>query len=107
MELKEAVHAAKNKVGHLHKIEVRVTNWGQLREAIQAGADMMLDNQTQAAKLVEMSRNMNPNVLIEASGGMSLETVRNYAEAGVDLISVGKLTHSARAVDISFKIQTL
>ncbi len=108
--VKEAVKAAKNKVGHLHKIEVEVTNWGQLREAIKAGADIvMLDNQTpeETAKLVEMSRNMNPNVLIEASGGMSLETVRSFAEAGVDLISVGKLTHSARAVDISFKIQTL
>jgi len=108
--VKEAVFAAKEKVGHLHKIEVEVTNWGQLREAIKAGADIvMLDNQTpeEAAKLVEMARNMNENVLIEASGGMSLETVRDYAEAGVDLISVGKLTHSARAVDISFKIQTL
>ena len=75
-----------------------------------AGADIiMIDNQTpdEAAKLVEMSRNMNPNVLIEASGGMNLDTVRSYAEAGVDLISVGKLTHSARAVDISFKIQTI
>jgi len=108
--VKEAVNAAKYKVGHLHKIEVEVTNWGQLREAIKAGADIvMLDNQTpeEAAKLVEMSRNMNPDVLIEASGNMSLETVLSYAEAGVDLISVGKLTHSARAVDISFKIQTL
>ena len=108
--VKEAVLAAKNKVGHLHKIEVEVTNWGQLREAIQAGADIvMLDNQTpeETAKLVEMSRNMNPNVLIEGSGGMNLETVRSFAEAGVDLISVGKITHSARAVDISFKIQTL
>lgn len=108
--VKEAVHTAKNKVGHLHKIEVEVTNWHQLSEAIQAGADIvMLDNQTpeEAAKLVEMARNLNENVLIEASGGMSLETVRSYAEAGVDLISVGKLTHSARAVDISFKIQTL
>lgn len=108
--VKEAVFAAKEKVGHLHKIEVEVTNWGQLREAIKAGADIiMLDNQTpeEAAKLVEMARNMNENILLEASGGMSLETVRDYAEAGVDLISVGKLTHSARAVDISFKIQTL
>lgn len=108
--VKEAVNAAKNKVGHLHKIEVEVTNWHQLREAILAGADIvMLDNQTpeEAAKLVEMSRNMNENVLIEASGGMNLDTVRSYAEAGVDLISVGKVTHSARAVDISFKIQTL
>jgi nicotinate-nucleotide pyrophosphorylase (carboxylating) len=108
--VREAVNAAKEKVGHLHKIEVEVTNWGQLREAIKAGADIvMLDNQTpeEAAKLVEMSRNMDPNVLIEASGNMNLDTVRSYAEAGVDLISVGKLTHSARAVDISFKIQTL
>lgn len=108
--VKEAVLAAKHKVGHLHKIEVEVTNWGQLREAIQAGADIvMLDNQTpeETAKLVEMSRNMNPNVLIEGSGGMNLDTVRSFAEAGVDLISVGKITHSARAVDISFKIQTL
>jgi nicotinate-nucleotide pyrophosphorylase (carboxylating) len=105
----EAVRAAKNKVGHLHKIEVEVTNWAQLREAIEAGADIvMLDNQTpeECAKLVEMSRNLNPSVLIEASGSMDLNRVRSYAEAGVDLISVGRLTHSAKAVDISFKIQT-
>ncbi len=106
----EAVNAAKNTVGHLHKIEVEITNWAQLREAIEAGADIvMLDNQTpdEAAKLVEMARGLNPAVLIEASGGMDLDRVRSYAEAGVDLISVGRLTHSARAVDISFKIQTL
>lgn len=105
--VREAVQGAKDVAGHLHKIEVEVTNWAQLREAIQAGADIvMLDNQTpeEAAKLVEMARDLNPNVLIEASGGMNLETVRDYAEAGVDLISVGMLTHSARAVDISFKI---
>ena len=106
----EAVTAAKTAAGHLHKIEVEVTNWAQLREAIDAGADIvMLDNQTpdEAAKLVKMSRDLNPGVLIEASGGMDLERVRSYAEAGVDLISVGRITHSAKAVDISFKIQTL
>jgi nicotinate-nucleotide pyrophosphorylase (carboxylating) len=104
----EAVTAAKSSVGHLHKIEVEISNWAQLREAVNAGAEIiMLDNQTpeEAAKLVQMARSMNPNVLIEASGNMSLDRVRSYAEAGVDLISVGKLTHSARAVDISFKIQ--
>lgn len=106
----EAVHSAKEIVGHLHKIEVEITNWAQLREAIGAGADIvMLDNQTpdEAAKLVQMARDLNPNVLIESSGGMDLDRVRSYAEAGVDLISVGRLTHSARAVDISFKIQTV
>jgi nicotinate-nucleotide pyrophosphorylase (carboxylating) len=106
----EAVTLAKKMVGHLHKIEVEISNWAQLREAVEAGADIvMLDNQTpeEAAKLVEMSRTLNPNVLIEASGGMDLDRVRSFAEAGVDLISVGKLTHSARAVDISFKIHTV
>lgn len=105
--VKEAVRGARDVAGHLHKIEVEVTNWAQLREAIQAGADIvMLDNQTpdETAKLVEMARDMNPEVLIEASGGMKLDNVRAYADAGVDLISVGMLTHSARAVDISFKI---
>ncbi len=106
----EAVTAAKKRVGHLHKIEVEISNWAQLREAIEAGSDIvMLDNQTpeEAEKLVEMARNLNPNVMIEASGGMNLDTVRSFAEAGVDLISVGRLTHSAKAVDISFKIKTI
>jgi nicotinate-nucleotide pyrophosphorylase (carboxylating) len=106
--ISEAVRAAKDRVGHLHKIEVEISNWAQLREAIEAGAEIvMLDNQTpdEAAKLVEMARSLNPSVIIEASGNMDLDRVRSFADAGVDLISVGKLTHSARAVDISFKIQ--
>ena len=106
----KAVSAAKLKVGHLHKIEVEISNWAQLREAVEAGADIvLLDNQTpeEARKLVEMARSLNPNVLLEASGGMDLDRVRFFAEAGVDLISVGRLTHSARALDISFKIQTV
>ena len=105
----EAVSAAKRQAGHLHKIEVEISNWAQLREAIEAGAEIvMLDNQTpeEAAKLVNMARGLNPGVLIEASGGMDLDRVRSFAEAGVDLISVGRLTHSAKAVDISFKIQS-
>ncbi|MGI8787795.1 MAG: carboxylating nicotinate-nucleotide diphosphorylase [Pyrinomonadaceae bacterium] len=106
----EAITAAKKSVGHLHKIEVEISNWAQLREAIDAGADIvLLDNQTpeEARKLVEMARSLNPSVLLEASGGMNLDKVRFFAEAGVDLISVGRLTHSARAVDISFKIQAI
>lgn len=108
--VKEAVRSAKEKVGHLHKIEVEVKNWAELQEAIQAGADIvMLDNQTpeETKKLVEIARNMDPNVLIEASGGIGENTVRSYAESGVDLISVGRLTHSARAMDISFNIKML
>src|ERR671916_858760 len=103
-----AVERARDSVGHLHKVEVEVANERDLRDAVEAGADiLLLDNQTpeETRRLVEIARGLKPDVLLESSGGITLENVRDYAEAGVDLISVGALTHSARAVDISFKIQ--
>jgi nicotinate-nucleotide pyrophosphorylase (carboxylating) len=103
-----AVERARASVGHLHKIEVEVTSEAELREAIRSGADIvLLDNRApdETRRLVEVARSLAPQVLLESSGGITLENVRAYAEAGVDLISVGALTHSARAVDISFKIQ--
>jgi nicotinate-nucleotide pyrophosphorylase (carboxylating) len=102
-----AVERARARVGHLHKIEVEVSTERDLREAIASGADIiMLDNLSpeDVARLVQVARELAPRVLIEASGSIKLENVRAYAEAGVDLISVGALTHSARAMDISFKI---
>jgi nicotinate-nucleotide pyrophosphorylase (carboxylating) len=104
-----AVGRARKAVGHLHKVEVEVSKESDLREAIEAGADiLLLDNRTpeETRLLVELARSLAPQVLLESSGGVTLETVRAYAEAGVDLISVGALTHSARAMDISFKIQS-
>ena len=104
-----AVARARKAVGHLHKVEVEVSKESDLREAIEAGADIiMLDNRTpeETRQLVELARSLAPQVLLESSGGITIETVRAYAEAGVDLISVGALTHSARAMDISFKIQS-
>jgi nicotinate-nucleotide pyrophosphorylase (carboxylating) len=103
-----AVERARRAVGHLHKVEVEVQSERDLREAIESGADIvMLDNQTpeETRRLVEVARALAPQVLLESSGGITLDNVRAYAEAGVDLISVGALTHSARAVDISFKMQ--
>ena len=103
-----AVERARQAVGHLHKVEVEVSSEAMLREAIKGGADIiLLDNRTpeETRRLVELSRSLAPSVLLESSGGITLENVRAYAEAGVDLISVGALTHSARAMDISFKIQ--
>ena len=103
-----AVERARGATGHLHKIEVEVSSEADLREAIKSGADiLLLDNLSseETARIVEMARELAPNVLLESSGGITLENVRAYAEAGVDLISVGALTHSARALDISFKIQ--
>ena len=103
-----AVERARKAVGHLHRVEVEVTRERDLRDALEAGADiLLLDNQTpeETRRLVELARSLKPDVLLESSGGITLENVRDYAEAGVDLISVGALTHSARALDISFKIQ--
>jgi nicotinate-nucleotide pyrophosphorylase (carboxylating) len=101
--IRKAVSRAR-KGFHLSKVEVEVGTLKDLMNAIDAGADVvMLDNMTVTAmrKAVEMS---NGRVLLEASGGVRLENVRDIAETGVDFISVGALTHSARAVDISLKI---
>lgn len=103
-----AVERARESVGHLHKIEVEISTERDLREAIESGAEIiLLDNQTPEATkhLVELARELKTSITLESSGGITLENVRAYAEAGVDLISIGALTHSARAVDISFKIQ--
>jgi nicotinate-nucleotide pyrophosphorylase (carboxylating) len=103
-----AVGQARERVGHLHKIEVEVSTERDLREAIGKGADIiLLDNLSpeETARMVFVARELAPKVTLESSGGITLENVRAYAEAGVDLISIGALTHSARAVDISFKMQ--
>src|ERR1044071_2374997 len=103
-----AVERAREAVGHLHKIEVEVSAQKDLREAIRSGADiLLLDNLSpeETARLVAVARELSPQIELESSGGITLENVRAYAEAGVDLISIGALTHSARAMDISFKIQ--
>jgi nicotinate-nucleotide pyrophosphorylase (carboxylating) len=102
-----AVGLARN-AHHLLKIEVEVKNIDEMMQAIEAGADViMLDNMSpvEMSKAVAAARSMNSRILIEASGNVSLATVRSIAETGVDLISVGAITHSARAVDISMKMK--
>ncbi|MEP7337419.1 MAG: carboxylating nicotinate-nucleotide diphosphorylase [Acidobacteriota bacterium] len=107
----EAVRRAKEAAGHLHKIEVEVATLDQVKEALQAKADiLLLDNMTpemirQAVEIVTAHEPGDRRTLLEASGGITLANVRAYAEAGVDMISIGALTHSAPAVDISFKIK--
>lgn len=89
---------------HLLKVEVEVSSLKELREALQAGADViMLDNMSIAdiRKAVAIT---DKRALLEVSGGVSLDTVAVLAATGVDIISAGALTHSARAVDISMKI---
>lgn len=101
--VRKAVELAK-KAHHLMKIEVEVKNAHELNEALDAGADIiMLDNMS-LSDMKEAVKIAQGRVVLEASGNVSLENVRKVAETGVDIISVGALTHSARAVDISMKI---
>ena len=87
-------------------IEQEVRNTDEINEALEAGVDrIMLDNFTpeRTAEAVKLIRSKNPTVEIESSGGITLDTLRDYGEAGVDFISVGALTHSVKGLDMSFK----
>ncbi len=90
------------------KIEVEVRSLRELREAIAHKPHIILLDNFSIAQLrtaVELARQLNPHIKLEASGGVTLKTVRKIAETGVDFISVGELTHSVTAMDISMKIQ--
>ncbi|HET6326827.1 MAG TPA: carboxylating nicotinate-nucleotide diphosphorylase [Planctomycetaceae bacterium] len=100
-----AIAAARNAVPAGIPIEVEVDTLSQLREALTARPDIvLLDNMEPAtiAQAVEIRDQQAPHVLLEASGGVTLETVRSIASAGVDRISVGAITHSASALDMAF-----
>jgi nicotinate-nucleotide pyrophosphorylase (carboxylating) len=99
--LTEAVSRAKSYIPHTIKVEVETENLSQVAEAVAAGADIiMLDNMDIAA-MREAVALIDRRALVEASGGVNLQSIRSIAETGVDIISVGALTHSARAMDIS------
>ncbi len=97
----EAIGRARAYIPHTLRIEIETETLGQVDEALAAGADIImldnmgLDDMRTAVGLIA------GRALVEASGGVNLETVRSIAETGVDIISVGALTHSARAMDIS------
>ncbi len=88
------------------KIEVEVRDTDEIMQALEAGVDrIMLDNFTpeRTKDAVQLIRSKNPTVEIESSGGITIDTLRAYGEAGVDFISVGALTHSVKGLDMSFK----
>lgn len=96
----EAVRRAKAFAGHLVKVEVEVDSLLQLQEALAGDPDViMLDNFT-LEDMREAVRLASGRVIVEASGGITLDTVRAAAETGVDVISIGALTHSAKVLDI-------
>lgn len=105
--IKQAIQLCKEfnrQTGNQFKIEVEVKNLLELKEAIEEGVDrVMLDNFS-LESIKDAVKLVNGKVEIEVSGGVNLDTVRDIAECGVDFISIGVLTHSAKALDISLEI---
>ena len=100
-----AVNALRGKLGHMVKIEVETRDLAEVREALAAGADIiMLDNMSNEM-MREAVRIIDGRAKTEASGGITLETIAEVAKTGVDIISLGALTHSVKAFDISMKMK--
>ncbi|WP_202081467.1 carboxylating nicotinate-nucleotide diphosphorylase [Caldalkalibacillus salinus] len=103
----EAVRRLRLHLPHSAKIEVEVETLDQVHEALEAEVDIvMLDNMT-VKQMKEAVHIINGQALVEASGGISLDDVRPIAETGVDVISVGALTHSVQALDISLDVKVM
>ncbi len=102
--IRAAVARAREGAPHTVKIEVECTTRAEVDEAIAAGADIILLDNMSPEQLAAAVKRIAGRVLTEASGGVTLETVRVIAESGVDLISVGALTHSAPAIDLHMRM---
>lgn len=100
-----AIAAARAAAPHTLRVEVEVTSLRELDEALGAGPDVVLLDNMSVSDMAEAVRRANGRVLLEASGGITLDTVRDVALTGVDLISVGALTHSSTALDISLELE--
>lgn len=106
--IKKAVEMVKRHIPHTVKIEVEVENLGEVAQAIEAGVDIiMLDNMTNSmtSEAVKLIRRSPLKITIEASGNMTIDRLEEVAKTGVDIISIGALTHSVSALDISLKFK--
>lgn len=101
----KTVNTLRGKIGHTVKIEVETRTLDEVKEAVEAGADIiMLDNMS-LDEMKEAVRLIGGKALTEASGNVTLDNIKTVAEAGVDIISMGAITHSVKAFDISMKIR--
>lgn len=99
-----AVARARSAAPHLLRVEVECDTLAQVEEALTAGTDAILLDNMSTADLAEAVKRIAGRAIVEASGGMTFQRVREVAETGVDLISVGALTHSAPAVDLTMEL---
>ncbi|RYG75130.1 carboxylating nicotinate-nucleotide diphosphorylase [bacterium] len=101
----QAVEKARERIGHAVKVEVECDTLVQVEEAVNAGADILLLDNMGPEVLKTAVEIIGGRALAEASGGVNLDTVRAIAESGVDLISVGALTHGVRSLDIGLDVE--
>lgn len=100
----KAVELVRTKAGHMVKIEVEAENEEQVKEAVKAKADViMLDNRS-AEEVKHLRKIIPENIIVEVSGGITPDTISEYNGCGADVISLGWLTHSVKALDISFNL---
>jgi nicotinate-nucleotide pyrophosphorylase (carboxylating) len=105
MGLKDVIELALSRASHTIKVEVEVESMDQVKEALEAGAHIiMLDNMS-VPEMADAMKVIGGQAIVEASGGITYDTVRAVAETGVDLISIGGLTHSVDALDISLDLE--
>jgi nicotinate-nucleotide pyrophosphorylase (carboxylating) len=100
----DAVKTCRAQLGHLVKIEAEVRNLDELRSALEGGADVVLLDNFTPELTGEAVALVSGRIPLESSGGITLDNVRRFAEAGVDYISIGALTHSVPAVDIHLRV---
>uniref|UniRef100_A0A1S7LFS7 Probable nicotinate-nucleotide pyrophosphorylase [carboxylating] n=1 Tax=Magnetococcus massalia (strain MO-1) TaxID=451514 RepID=A0A1S7LFS7_MAGMO len=103
--IKEAVEGVRSSLTHLHRIEVECETLEQMDQALEAGAHIILLDNMDTDTMREAVRINNGRALLEASGNVNLESVRDIAECGVDMISIGALTHSAGNKDVSLLVR--
>ena len=101
----KAVSRMKKKAPHLLKIEVEVANIDQTKEAVAAGADVIMLDNMNISEMEEAMVVINKRALVEVSGNVSRSKLKQLADLGVNIISIGALTHSARSVDLSMNIK--
>jgi nicotinate-nucleotide pyrophosphorylase (carboxylating) len=102
--IQQAVERIRGRVSHLVKIEVEAADINQVRDAVEAGVDVIMLDNMNPARIREAVSFIDGRALVEVSGGVTEDNLRELAGCGVDIISSGALTHSATAVDISMKI---
>lgn len=100
-----AVRALRARVGHLLKIEVEVRNFEELDQALEAKADVIMLDNMNCEQMAEAVRHVGGRARLEASGNITLDNLAEVAKTGVDIISMGALTHSVKAFDISMRIK--